>query len=224
MEKPHYHGHRQRLRERLERAPSGLADYELLELLLALCIPRQDTKPLAKELLHRFSTLRGALYAPEADLAAIKGMGPATVAAFRLLRETWARLQEQPLTRREVLPDARTVADAARARFGVGREEELWAAYLDLQNRALAWERIASGAEGEIHARPRDVLAPALRHQAARIILVHNHPGGTAWPSEEDKHFTLAVARAAQAVQVAVVDHVVVTESDYFSFQEKDLL
>ncbi|MBU1248263.1 MAG: DNA repair protein RadC, partial [Proteobacteria bacterium] len=202
MNKPHYHGHRQRLRERLTKDSTALADYELLELLLAQSLPRHDTKPLAKELLARFGSLRSVLYAPAAQLTEFKGFGPSTAAAWTLLRELWARIQEAPLSTKDIFSDPRAIADAARARFGTKGSEELWAAFLDNQNRAIAWERITSGSVGHAVASPRDIVSPALKHEAARVVLVHNHPGGSTWPSPEDKAFTQHMVRTASGVNV----------------------
>ncbi len=224
MDKPHYHGHRQRLRKRLSKDSTALADYELLELLLALTLPRQDTKPLAKVLLDRFGSLRSVLYAPTVQLREIKGFGPATEVAWTLLTELWARMQEERMCGKEVFSQPAIIADAARARFGTEPTEELWAVFMDSQNRAFAWEKIASGSVSHASAQPRDVISPALKHEAARVVLVHNHPGASAWPSADDKIFTQAVVRAGQGVNIEVVDHIIVTELDYFSFHEDGLL
>lgn len=222
--KPHYHGHRKRLRERMAKNPGALADYELLELLLAQYLPRQDTKPLAKELLDRFTSLHGVIHATDEQLLEVAGFGPACLKGFVLLRELKARMAEERFSARRALSGPAEIADAARARFGTKPVEELWALYLDTRNRVLSWQRIASGSVGSLGSAPRDILAPALAHQAARVVLVHNHPGGSAWPSEQDKSFTLAVARAAKGLDLHLADHLIVTELDYYSFHEDGLL
>lgn len=224
MDKPHYHGHRERLRERLLREPRGLADYEVLELLLARTLPRQDTKPLAKELLRRFGSLHDVLYAPDARLAEVKGFGAALVASWALYRELWARMREPSALRREVLSGPEMVAEGAKARFGSSGVEEFWVALLDNKNRVLAWERVSRGTVDETPVYPREVLALALRHQASGLILTHNHPGGDPRPSEEDVQLTLRIKRAADDLGVRLLDHLVVTDREHYSFQAHGLL
>lgn len=224
MEKPHYHGHRQRLRERLAKDSTALADYELLELLLAQTLPRRDTKPLAKELLAKFKTLRSVLYAPQLQLKEIKGMGPSTLAAWTLLRELWARMQEEAFSSRQELSDPQVIADAARARFGDNPKEELWAVFMDNQNRAIAWERILKGAIDAIGATVRDVIAPAMRHEAKQVVLVHNHPGGSSEPSEDDIFFTHQLRTKTDGLGFIVRDHIIITDVDFFSFRLNGLI
>lgn len=224
MDKPHYHGHRERLRERLLREPRGLADYEVLELLLARTLPRQDTKPLAKELLSKFGTLRGVLYAPEAQLSEVKGFGASLVASWALYREFWARMNEPSASRREILSGPDMVAEGAKARFGTKGIEEFWIALVDNKNRVIAWECVSRGTVDQTAVYPREVLALALRHQASGMILVHNHPGGNPTPSEEDVRLTLRIKRAADELGVRLLDHLVVTEREHYSFQGHGML
>ncbi|MCM0756612.1 DNA repair protein RadC [Desulfovibrio aminophilus] len=225
MEKsPHYTGHRSRLRGRLARDPSSLADYELLELFLAQVLPRRDTKPLAKALLARFGGLPGVFAAPEERLLELDGFGPALAAHWTLIRELWARLSETPLRSREVLSDPDEVVRAARARFGRSASEEFWVALLDAKNRVLAWERVSRGTVDQTAVYPREILALALKHHALGLILVHNHPGGDPAPSEPDILLTAQLARAAKDLGLRVLDHLIVTEDRHASLQELGLL
>lgn len=217
-------GHRQRLRKRLLANSRALADYELVELLLAQTLPRCDTKPLAKALLARFDGLAGVLRAPVEQLQAVPGFGPALSAAWKLYAELFARLGETPIRRREVLSSANMVAEAAQARFGAERHEEFWVALLDNKNRALAWECVSRGTVNQTAVFPREVLALALRHQASGIVLVHNHPGGDTTPSREDLVITERIRRSAGELDIRVLDHLVVTDAGHFSFNEHGLL
>lgn len=222
--KPHYHGHRQRLRERLAREPRALADYELLELLLGQVLLRQDTKPLAKELLERFGSLHGALTATPELLEQVPGLGPAVVGAFGLWRELLSRLGEHRLAQRQTFSGPEAVAEAALARLGHVGTEEFWVALVDVKNRLIAWERLWSGTVDQAPAYPREILALALRHKAVGVILVHNHPGGDPQPSSADMQLTRRMCRAAQELDVRVLDHLVVAGQSYFSFRENGLL
>ena len=222
--RPHYLGHRSRLRDRLRTNPASLADYEILELVLAQTIPRGDTKPLAKALLKRFGTLRRVMQAPAPELTKVPGFGPALAANWALHAELRSRLAEAPVRERQVLSDANMVAEGAKARFGSGPVEEFWAAFVDNQNRVISWERLSRGTVDQTAVFPREVLALALSHHASGLILAHNHPGGNASPSEADRQLTVRIQRAAGELGVRVLDHLIVTEETHYSFQEHGLL
>lgn len=221
---PHYLGHRQRLREKLQSEPKALADYELLELLLGQVLPRRDTKPLAKALLARFGTLRGVLTARPEALLEVPGFGEGLTGHWTLLAEVFARLGEAPVRERQVFSGPEVVAEAARARIGHLPVEEFWVALVDNKNRLVAWERVGKGTVDETPVYPREVLALALKHQASGVILTHNHPGGDPAPSIQDRDLTRRICRAAQELGLRVLDHLIVTESAHFSFQDAGLL
>jgi DNA repair protein RadC len=221
---PHYHGHRLRLKERLRTEPGALADYEVLELLLSYARPRCDTKPTAKALLARFGGLSGVLRAGEEDLLDVEGLGEAQTLFLQLIREFLARMEEEPVRRREVLSSPNKVADLARARFGSSRTEQMWVALVDNKNRLMSWKQISQGTVSEAPVYPREVLALALRSQAGGVILVHNHPGGDPSPSGQDMEITRRIARSGLELDVRVLDHIIITEDSFFSFQERGLL
>lgn len=216
---PHYHGHRQRLRERLHRDPLELADYELLELLLGVVITRRDTKPLAKELLKRFGTLRGVMNARPEELRKVEGFGPALEAFWSLWREMWARVREAPVQERTSLTSPQEVAELAMARLGNSPAEEFWMVAVDNKNRLMGWERISKGTVDQAPVYVREVLAAALKRQASGIILVHNHPGGDPKPSAQDVELTKRLVSSSRDLGIRVLDHLVVTEGSYDSFQ-----
>lgn len=213
----HYHGHRERLRARLTDAPEKLADYEILELLLGHVLLRRDTKPMAKELLHRFGSLRGMLEARAEEYADIPGLGKSTILFFSLLREFLARYAESPSRTREVLCSPESVAAMARERLGKLAHEEVWLAYVDNRNRLLAWEKAAKGTVDTSSIFPRDIIERALAVKATGFIIVHNHPSGDPKPSGADVEFTRHLRQAAQPLRIRFVDHVVVTESKCYS-------
>ncbi|AAS95671.1 RadC family protein [Nitratidesulfovibrio vulgaris] len=223
-DKPHYHGHRERLRERLRVDGTGLRDYELLELLLGTVVLRRDTKPLAKELLHRFGSLRGVLDARTPELLSVKGFGPGLLDYWLLLRECMARYEESPARERKVLCTPQSVAEMARMRLGNCPHEEVWVALLDNQNRLIAWERATKGTVNASVIYPRDVLEMALRCSASGIILVHNHPGGNPVPSQPDFEVTRQLSRSALTLGIRLLDHVIVTDEDCYSLKEDGLL
>jgi len=222
--KPHYHGHRQRLKGKLLDNSRSLADYEVLELTLATILPRQDTKPLAKELIDRFGSLKDAVMARPDQLDGIKGVGPAVKTQWVLLQELHARLGEASARRGHSFTDPEDVANAAIARIGSKGTEEFWVVYLDNKNRFISWEQIAKGTVNATAVFPREIVALGLRLEASSIILVHNHPGGSASPSGEDTILTGLIVEAANQLDIDVLDHIIVTDHAYFSFYEEGRL
>lgn len=220
----HTQGHRQRLRARLIAASHTLADYEVLELLLGHVLLRRDTKPLAKDLLEKFGSLRGVLDARTQELTAVPGFGPALEAYWVLLRETMARYAEAPARWRTELCSPLAVAHMARMRLAASAHEEFWVAYLDTQNRMLAWEMASKGSIHTVPLYPRDVMARALALKAASVILVHNHPGGSPKPSGADVDLTKKVQAAGEALGIRLTDHVIVTDDACYSLVEDCLI
>lgn len=222
--KPHYLGHRKRLREKLVNNSRNLADYELLELLLAQVFARKDTKPLAKAVLARFGSLKNAMMARPEQLAEIDGIGQAVGAQWTLFQELFARIGETSARSGETLSDPVEVAKAAMARIGSKGTEEFWAAFLDSRNRVISWEQVSKGTVNATPVFPREIMATALRLEAASIILAHNHPGGDPTPSHEDVTLTRRIRESADGLDIRVLDHLVVTDSEYFSFNEHGYL
>ncbi len=219
--KPHYHGHRDRLRERLRKDARQLADYEVLELVLGSVLARCDTKPLAKELLTRFGTLHGVLHARPNELRSVAGFGPALEAHWLLLRELMTRCLESPVRERAVLSGPAEIAAMARMRLGPLPHEEFWAAFLDNQNRLLAWERISTGTVNTTMIYPRELMEMALGYKASSLVIVHNHPGGNLSPSTPDIEITRQVIQSGRTLGIRVLDHIIVTEASFCSLREE---
>ena len=217
---PHYLGHRQRLKAKLLRDSRSLDDYEILELVLASILPRRDTKPLAKEILARFGSFKEALMARPDRLDGLKGVADGVKVHWQLLQEVHARLGEDEARRGEPLSDPADVARAAMARLGNKGTEEFWAAFLDSKNRVIAWEQVSKGTVNATPVFPREILATALRLEAVGVILAHNHPGGDPTPSGDDILLTERIREAAEGLDIRILDHVVVTDRDYYSFNE----
>ena len=217
---PHYVGHRQRLKARLLSEPRALADYEILELLLALTLPRRDTKPLAKELIDRFGSLKEAVLARPDQLDGVKGLGESAKAQWALIQELHARLGEAQARRGQSVTDPAAFARAAQARLGHRDTEEFWAVFMDTKNRIISWEQMSKGTTNATAIFPREIAAAALRLAATNVILVHNHPGGGSDPSSQDILLTDKVVEACASLDIAVRDHIIVTDHDYYSFNE----
>lgn len=224
---PHYHGHRERLRKRfMKNGFQGMADYEVIELLLTFAIPRKDVKECAKELIGRFGNLRGILDAPIEELTRIKGVGEVTPVLFRAVRDIISLYLQQTNENQEVLSDQNRLYEFWKARIGTNPNEVFMVGYLDSGCRLMrdGVETLEEGTIDRATVYPRRLVEAALRRGAAAIVLAHNHPNGDARPSEQDKLITKALVLAAAAVQLKVLDHVIVTSDQVFSFRQEGLL
>ncbi|KAF1075436.1 DNA repair protein RadC [Halodesulfovibrio sp. MK-HDV] len=220
-EKAHYHGHRKRLREKLNKDEQALADYEILELVLGTVILRSDTKPLAKELLNRFGTLRGVLDAQDEDLRQLKGFGDSLVSHWKLLRELFSRYMESGISEKKQLSSPAEVAEMARIRLGRKEKEEFWAAFLDNQNRLISWERISTGTVNTTMIYPRELMEQALQRKASSLVIVHNHPGGNLTPSSPDIEITRHIVQAGRILGIRLLDHLIITADTYYSLKDE---
>ena len=227
MERPHYHGHRKRLRERfLAGGLAGFAEHEVIELLLTLAIPRSDVKQPAKALLERFGSLRGVLDAPLPELRSVAGIGEAAAIGLRVIREAATLYLQEASEGAEVLRDPQRLADFWRMRIGALGHEVFAVAYLDSAHRLLrnGVETLQEGTIDRAAVYPRRVVEAALRRQAAAIVLAHNHPSGDVRPSEHDQVLTRAVVLAAETIGLRVADHLIVSPEETFSFRKAGLL
>jgi DNA repair protein RadC len=218
-------GHRERLRERFRRAGlGGFLPHEALELALTWAIPRRDVKDAARRLVARFGGIHGALAARQEDLLGIEGLGPGSVLYLRFLGEflNYA-LREKAAPRRRVdSPGA--VIEFLRFSLGSSREENFQVLFLNARNELLAMELLQTGTVDHASVYPRRVVERALAHNAVSLILVHNHPSGHPEPSPQDVALTRRIAEAAQAVDMQVHDHLIVTCDGYASLRELGLI
>src|SRR5216684_611119 len=185
---PHYHGHRQRLRERFVRAGfDGFNDYEIVELLLTLAIPRSDVKQPAKALIARFGNLRAILDAPLEDLQEIKGIGAVAPVALWIIRAAATLYLQQSAEGEESLADPDRLSSFWRLRIGAMRDEVFEVAHLNSGLRLLrnGVERMEQGTIDRAAVYPRRVVESALRRGAAALVLAHNHPNGRVQPTEQ---------------------------------------
>lgn len=223
-DKPHYTGHRARLRERFLADPEGLPDYELLEMLLFLAQPRGDVKPLAKALLERFGSFAEVIAADPARLRQVKGLGDAGVAAIKTAEASAVRLLRERMRERPVLSSWDQLLDYCRASMAYREVEQFRILFLDIRNRLIADDLQQKGTVNHTPVYPREVVRRALELHASSLILVHNHPSGDPSPSKADIQMTYQIRNAAHAVGVTVHDHVIVGRGGHLSFKAQGLL
>ena len=227
VDRPHYLAHRQRLRERfLRHGLEGFADYEVIELLLTLAIPRADVKPQAKALLARFGNVRGVLDASLEELQAIPGIGAVTATALRIIRGVASLYLQQTAEQYDSLTDPDTLAHFWRTKLGALPNEVFQVGYLDSGYRLLrdGVDTLEEGTIDRAAVYPRRVIEAALRRGAAALVFAHNHPNGDVRPTEQDKVLTRALVLAATTVHMKVLDHLIVSPDYVFSFRQEGLL
>lgn len=218
-------GHRARMRTRLLSAgPEALADYEMLEMVLFLALPRRDTKPIARTLLERFGSFAAAIAAPVNELRGVEGLGEAGAAALKLVQGAALRLMRAEVMERPVLSNWDRLLDYLNATLARERVEQFRVLFLDTRNRLLADEAQSRGTVNHTPVYPREVVKRALELNATALILVHNHPSGDPTPSHEDVAMTGEVKAAAAALSVALHDHIIIGNGRWVSFRQQGLL
>ena len=203
-------GHRARLRERLlGGGPDGFLDHELIEYLLTLTIPRVDTKPLAKRLLHDFGGI-GPLLDASPDTLRREGVSEAAVAALMIARATALRLLETRIEDRPLLSSWDALEQYLHAAMAHKRVEEVRILFLNAKNALIANEALWQGSVDEASVHVREIIARAIALGATALIIVHNHPSGDPAPSTQDIRLTRELVDAGRHMKVTVHDHVIV--------------
>lgn len=222
--KPHYAGHRERLRERFLKSPGALPDYELLELILFRAVPRRDVKPLAKELIARFGGFSEVINAEPARLRETKGVSDAILTEFRIVRETGLRLTQSKVLKKEVIGSWDALIDYCSASMAHNPTEQFRILFLDRKNVLIADEVQQKGTVDHTPVYPREVVKRALELNASALILVHNHPSGDPTPSNADVEMTRQIVDTAKPLGIEVHDHLVVGKGRHASFRSLGLL
>lgn len=219
-DKPHYSGHRQRLRERFREAgPGALSDYEILEMLLFRSIPRADTKERAKALLKRFGSLAEVLGAPEHLIREIPEIGEAAALDLKVVAAAAQRMTKSAIKGREVLASWAQVLDYCRASMAFEQREQFRILFLDKKNALIADEVQQTGTVDHTPVYPREVVRRALELSSTAIILVHNHPSGDPTPSRADIEMTKTVIDTAKPLGIAVHDHIIIGKNGHASMK-----
>ncbi len=223
---PHYVGYRERARARfLQVGAEGLADYELLELVLQMIIPRRDTKPLAKELLTKFGSFSNVLGAPPARLAEVKGLGEVTTANLKIIQAAAQRFAHDQVPRdMPILGSWQALIDYVKTQMAFNEVEEFRILFLDKKNRLIADEVQQSGTVDHTPVYPREVIKRTLELSATALILVHNHPSGDPSPSTADVQMTRQINDIARPLGITVHDHIIIGRGEPSSLRALGLL
>ncbi|WP_274629540.1 RadC family protein [Arvimicrobium flavum] len=218
--KPHYAGHRERLRERFaQTGADALADYELLELLLFRSVPRADTKPAAKALLARFGSLAEVLGAPLDLLCEVNGVGRSVALDLKIVAAATQRALKNEIRGREVLSSWQQVLDYCKAAMAFEEREQFRILFLDKKNTLIADEVQHIGTVDHTMAYPREILRRALALSATAVVLAHNHPSGDPTPSRADIDMTKTIVEALKPAGIAVHDHIIIGKKGFASMK-----
>jgi DNA repair protein RadC len=218
-------GHRARMRTKMLAAGAdAFHDYELLEFLLGLAIPRRDTKPLAKTLIARFNSFAGVLSADAKELKRVGGVGDGTVAVIKFVGAAALRLQRANVYGKPVLAGWQALIDYLHADMAHLGRERFRVLFLDTRNVLIADELMSEGTVNQTSVHIREVIHRALDLSATAIILVHNHPSGDAKPSRDDIQLTNQIRDAGRLVGIILHDHVIIGREGHASFKALGLL
>jgi DNA repair protein RadC len=218
-------GHRQRLRSRLLANGGGsMLDHELIEYLLALAIPRRDTKPLAKALLREFGGIGPLLNADAESLRRVPGMGETSAAALKIVESAMLRVLKGEVQDRPILGNWQGLLDYLRADMAHQLNERVRVLHLDSRNHLIRDEMVSEGSIDQSAIYVREVVRRALDLGSAAIILVHNHPSGDISPSRADIAVTRDIADACKRLSIALHDHIIIGRSGHLSMKSQGLI
>lgn len=215
----------ERPREKLlTRGAAALSDAELLAIFLRMGVSGKSAVDLARDMLLHFGNLNGIFTASAQQFCEIKGLGPAKFTQFQAVLEMTKRALTEQLKARATLSSPNAVRDFLRLQIGSRPYEVFMVLYLDAQNRLITSEEAFRGTLTQTSVYPREIARRALENQAASVIFAHNHPSGVAEPSQADRHLTKTLKQALAMLDIATLDHFIVTQDSIFSFAETGLL
>ena len=225
-------GHRERIREKfLKNGIDGFAEYEILELLLTYCIPRKDTKPIAKELLNKFKSLDNVFKADFDKLSAIDGLGKNSIAFLKLIGDLPSiiykdELKNKKLVNKEILKISNKdiLLNYLRNKIGYEEKEKFYVIYLSSSNEVIEFEENSVGTLDRSSVYPREIYKKIINLNAKSVILAHNHPSDNITPSKSDIELTNEIAKGLKNFGALLIEHIIITKNSYFSFLEEGLI
>ncbi len=218
-------GHRARLRARFAKTGrQGIADYELLELLLFRVIPRGDVKDTAKELLRRFGSIAGVIGAPPERLLAVPKVGERVVEEVKIIQALGVEMTRSKLFDLPLLASGPALVNYCMTIIGHESVEQFRVFYLNTKGFLIEDEIQQKGTVDMAHIYPREILKRALDLDAKSLILAHNHPGGDPMPSREDIEITRQIADALRGAGILLHDHIIIGRNKYTSMRNQGLI
>ena len=225
-------GHRERIKEKfLKNGIDGFAEYEILELLLTYCIPRKDTKPIAKELLNKFKSLDNVFKADFDKLSAIDGLGKNSIAFLKLIGDLPSIIYKDELKNKKLV-DKETLKISnkdillkyLRNKIAYEEIEKFYVLYLSSSNEVIEFEENSVGTLDRSSVYPREIYKKIINLNAKSVILAHNHPSDNITPSKCDIELTNEIAKGLKNFGALLIEHIIITKNSYFSFLEEGLI
>ena len=225
-------GHRERIKEKfLKNGIDGFAEYEILELLLTYCIPRKDTKPIAKDLLNKFKSLDNVFKADFDKLSVIDGLGKNSIAFLKLIGDLPSIIYKDELKNKKLV-DKETLKISnkdillkyLRNKIGYEEIEKFYVIYLSSSNEVIEFEENSTGTLDRSSVYPREIYKRVINLNAKSIILAHNHPSDNITPSKSDIELTNEIAKGLKNFGALLIEHIIITKNSYFSFLEEGLI
>lgn len=215
--KPHYQGHRQRLKEKFDDAPSVLADYEILELMLGYCIPRKDVKPIAKEMLMQAGSV-GNIF--NINFQQISGAGRETERFLRIAAEFYNRIENSYYETKQSLANPEQIYRLLKYHIGFAENENFAVILLNSKGCLIDKKIMTEGVVNNAIVYPRQIAEYALKNKAVSVIIAHNHPSGDSSPSRKDIELTNIVAESLSTLGIKLRDHIIVCKNEYSSLYD----
>lgn len=214
-----HNGHRKRVKAQLLSGGFGshTPSYLLLETLLYFSVPRRDTNEIAHELINSFGSLSNVLYAPKEQLTKIDGVTENTAALFEIIRQVNMRVDDEFSEKRQFLRSRDDMGNYLIRKFRGYKEEAFGLLFLKPTGEIMGFEIISTGDIVSVGISTRKIVESVIKHGANIVAMCHNHPSGTALPSERDLEVTTGVKDALRQIEVNLYDHIIVTHNDFVS-------
>lgn len=220
-------GHRERIRQKyLQNGINSLQEYEILELLLTYCIPRKDTKELAKKLLKQFRNIEKILKLNEEELRSIDGLGKTSICFLKLMGELPNIFYKNNLENSEniLIKNKENLIKYLRSLIAYEKIEKFYVLYLSSSNKLITCQEKSYGTLDKSAVYPREIYKDVLKYNAKAVILAHNHPSGNINPSQSDKEITKEIAKGLMSFDAILIEHIIISDNSYFSFLEEGLI
>ena len=224
-ENKRHKGHRQRMRERVQSyGLDSLAEHEALEYVLYLTNAQKDTNGIAHDLIDRFGDFAAVLEASEEELCTVEGVGPSTARMLHLLPQISRYYGRSRTSTTLCIKTTEQIGSYLMAKFAWSDYERAMLVSLDSRKRVRAAVWLREGTSDRVSLDIKNVVAAAIKGGTDAVVLCHNHPNGVALPSLEDMDATGSIARALGLVNVHLLDHFILTDTEYFSMRDANRL
>lgn len=218
-------GHRERMKKRfLEHGLDSFSDFEALEILLFYAVPRRNTNEMAHALMERFGSYRGVLEADFDELCTVHGIGENAATLIQLVKETDIRYRKSLRSSGKRLNTTEAAGEYIMPLFAYQKRETAYMLLLENSGKLICCLELAKGVVNRVDVSARDIIESAIKANAAKVILAHNHLSGTALPSEYDIASTISIYNALKTVEIELVDHIIVCDDDFVSLRDSGVI